>query len=89
MADWTDQVADVIDNAVGTVRDKTVVPARKLVRAITAGLLAGILGGAAAVLAALAGFRGLVLLVQDEVWAAHLILGGIFTLAGLFCLSRR
>ena len=89
MADWTDQVADVIDNAVGTVRDKTVVPARKLVRAITAGLLAGILGGAAAVLAALAGFRGLVLLVQEEVWAAHLILGGIFTLAGLFCLSRR
>ena len=89
MADWTDQVADAIDNAVGTVRDKTVVPARKLVRAITAGLLAGILGGAAAVLAALAGFRGLVLLVQDEVWAAHLILGGIFTLAGLFCLSRR
>jgi hypothetical protein len=89
MADWTDQVADVIDNAVGTVRDKTVVPARKLVRAITGGLLAGILGGAAAIFAALAGFRGLVLLVQDEVWAAHLILGGIFTLAGLFCLSRR
>ena len=89
MADWTDQVADAIDNAVGTVRDKTVVPARKLVRAITGGLLAGILGAAAALLAALAGFRGLVLLVQDEVWAAHLILGGIFTLAGLFCLSRR
>ena len=89
MADWTDQVAGAIDNAVGTVRDKTVVPARKLVRAITGGLLAGILGSAAVVLAALAGFRGLVLLVQDEVWAAHLILGGIFTLVGLFCLSRR
>lgn len=89
MADWTDQVADAIDNAVGTVRDKTVVPARNVVRVVTGGLLAGVLGSAAAVLAALAGFRGLVLLVQDEVWAAHLILGGIFTLAGLFCLSRR
>ena len=89
MADWTDQVADAIDNAVGTVRDKTVVPARKLVRTITGGLLAGLLGAAAAVLAVLAAFRGLVLLTQEEVWAAHLILGGIFTVVGLLCLQRR
>ncbi|MGH8999999.1 MAG: hypothetical protein ACRDY7_11485 [Acidimicrobiia bacterium] len=89
MADWTDQVADAIDNAVGTVRDKTVVPAEKVVRAVTGGLLAGLLGAAAAVLGALGAFRGLSLLVSEEVWVAHLILAGIFTGAGLFCLSRR
>ena len=91
MPDWTDQAADAIDNAVGMVRDKTVVPARKIVSALTRGILLGLLAAAAALLAAFASFRGVVLAVQGEVWLAHLILGGIFTGAGLglVSLSRR
>jgi len=91
MPDWTDQVADAIDNAVGVVRDKTVVPARKIVAAITKGIVVGFLAAAAAILVAVASFRGVVLAVQGEVWLAHLILGTVFTGAGLglVSLSRR
>jgi hypothetical protein len=88
-SDWTEQVADAIDNAVSTVRDKTVVPAQKLVRAVVAGLLAGVLGGVAAVLLAIGSFRALSVYLPDDVWIAHLLVGGIFTVAGLFCWSRR
>ena len=88
-SDWTEQVADAIDNAVATVRDKTVVPAQKLVRAIVAGLLAGVLAGVAATLLAIGGFRALSVYLPEDVWVAYLVVGGIFTIAGLFCWSRR
>ncbi len=89
MTDWTHQVADAIDNAVGTVRDKTVVPAERLIRAVVAGLLAGFLIGTAALLAALGGFRLIDVYFPGNVWSAYLLLGGIFTGLGLFCWSRR
>lgn len=87
--DWTEQVADAIDTAVNAVRDKTVVPAQKLVAAIVAGLLAGVLGGVAAILLAIGAFRALSIYLPEDVWAADLLVGGIFTAAGLFCWSRR
>jgi hypothetical protein len=89
MTDWTHQVADAIDNAVGTVRDKTVVPAERLVRAVVAGLLAGFFVAAAGLLAALGGFRLIDTYLPGNVWSAYLLLGGIFTGLGLFCWSRR
>lgn len=88
-SDWTEQVADAIDTAVSTVRDKTVVPARKAVRVVVAGLLAGVLAGVAAVLLAISAFRALSVYLPEDVWAAYLVVGGIFTVAGLFCWSRR
>ena len=87
--DWTEQVADAIDNAVLTVRDKTVVPAQKLVRAVVAGLLAGVLASVALILLAIGSFRALAVYLPEDVWLAHLILGGILTAGGLFCWSRR
>ncbi len=87
--DWTEQVADAIDTAVSTVRDKTVVPAQKAVRAVVAGLLAGVLAGVAAVLLAIGSFRALSVYLPEDVWVADLVVGGIFTVAGLFCWSRR
>jgi hypothetical protein len=54
-----------------------------------AGLLAGVLGGVAAVLLAIGSFRALSVYLPDDVWIAHLLVGGIFTVAGLFCWSRR
>lgn len=89
MTDWTDQVADAIEGTVGTVRDKTVAPVQRVVRTVVAGLLAGFLAGGAAVLASLGAFRALSTYLPGEVWVAHLVLGGIFTVAGLFCWSRR
>jgi hypothetical protein len=89
MTDWTHQVADAIDNAVSTVRDKTVVPAERLVRAVVAGLLAGFFVAAAALLGALGAFRLIDVYLPGSVWSAYLLLGGIFTGLGLYSWSRR
>lgn len=92
MTDWTDQVADTIESAVGTVRDKTVVPARRVIRTVVGGVVAGSVAAVAGLLFALAAFRGLSVLFTEylpgDVWTAHLLVGGIFTVGGLFCLSR-
>jgi hypothetical protein len=89
MTDWTDQVADAIEGAVTTVRDKTVIPAEKVVRAVIAGLVVGFFAAAAALLAAIGFFRLLDVYLPGDVWVPYLLLGGIFTVAGLFCWSRR
>jgi putative superfamily III holin-X len=88
MADWTTQAADAIENAVTTVRDKTVVPARKATKAVVYGLLATFFVLTAAVLLVIALFRILVV-VTGEVWAAYLIVGGIFVIGGTFCWAKR
>jgi hypothetical protein len=88
MADWTTQTADAIETAVATVRDRTVVPARKATKAVVYGLLAAFFGLTAAVLAVIGLFRVLVVLT-GEVWAAYAIVGGIFVIGGAFCWSKR
>ena len=79
---------------VGPVRDKTTGPAIKVTRGIVYGLLAALLGGAAGLLVAIALVRGLdeaIVQVVDsrETWAAHAIVGMLFTLAGLLLWSKR
>lgn len=88
MADWTTDAVDALDQAVGLVRDKTVVPAQKAARAIVSGLLVAFFVLVAVVLVAIALFRILVVLV-DDVWLAYLILGGIFVIAGAFVWTLR
>ena len=91
--DWAATTADAIERAVQSVRAKTADPLERVVRLVVYGLLAGIVGIAVAVLFAVALVRGLVELLdvvwQREVWLAHLIVGGIFVLAGLFTWTRR
>ena len=88
--DWPEQAADTIERVVGSVRDKTTGPLTTVAQALVYGLLAGILGIAALVLLAVGLERVLIdLLLEDDVWAAHLIVGGIFILAGLFLWSKR
>ena len=89
MADWSIEAADAIDRAVSTVRDRTVTPARTITRGVVYGLLAALVAFPARILAAIGGFRGLVLIYQGEVWAAWLTLGGICLLAGGFCWAKR
>lgn len=86
--DWPKQAADTIERVVGTVRDKTVVPAQKATKAVVYGLLATFFLGTALTLLVIGGFRSLVILT-GEVWAAYGICGGILVLAGAFCWSRR
>ena len=88
--DWPEQAADTIERVVGSVRDKTTGPLTTVAQALVYGLLAAILGVASLVLLAVGLERVLIdLLLEDDVWAAHLIVGGIFVLLGLFAWSKR
>ena len=87
--DWAAETADTIERLVGSVRAKTSGPLEKLARVLVYGLVALIMGLAAAVLAAVALVRALDLALPGDVWAAHAVAGGIFTLAGLFLWRKR
>jgi Putative Actinobacterial Holin-X, holin superfamily III len=89
VTDWTTEATDVIERTVGLVRDRTVEPARAITKGVVYGLLAALIAIPAVILLLIGGFRGLVLLTQDRVWAAWLILGGIFVIAGAFCWTKR
>lgn len=89
MPDWTTRVADAVDGVVDVAREKAVEPARHLGRAIVYGLLAAFFFLTAVVLAAIGIFRAVSVYLPEDVWAAHLVVGGIFVLAGLFLWSKR
>jgi hypothetical protein len=89
MPDWTDQVADQIESAVCTVRDKTVVPAERLVGYVVAGLFILLLLMAVGILAAVGLFRLIDVYLPSGSWATWLVFGGVFLLAGVLCLSFR
>ena len=93
--DWPAQAADTIERVVGNVRDRTTGPALTASRAVVYGLFAAIVGVAAVVIAAIAFVRLLDVYLPDavfgetHVWAAHLLVGAAFTLAGVFAWSKR
>lgn len=87
--DWPRQTADTIERFVGTIRSKTADPAERIARVVVYGLVAAVLGVTALVLATIALVRVIDVLVPGEVWSAHLILGAVFTLVGLFLWSKR
>ena len=87
--DWPSQTADTIERLIGTVRSKTTEPVERIVRGIVYGLLAAVLGVVALVLLAIAAVRFVDAYLPGEVWAAHLLIGALFTAAGLLLWSRR
>jgi hypothetical protein len=90
-ADWTVQTADTIDRVVLTIRSKTSDPLVGIARWVVFGLLAAIAGTFAMVLLAIAAVRVLIVYLpfgDDRVWAAELIIGGIFTLVGLLLFRK-
>jgi hypothetical protein len=89
MADWTDQVADQIEHTVVAIRDKTVVPAERLVGFIVAGLFVLFVLGAIGILAAVGLFRLIDVYLPSGSWATWLVFGGTFSAVGVFFLSRR
>lgn len=89
MPDWTDQVADQIENAVVAVRDKTVVPAERLVAIIVAGLFITFLAGALGILFSVGFFRLVDVYLPSGSWATWLLFGGVFSALGLLLLSLR
>ena len=87
MSDWTTQAADAVEKGVILVRDKTVVPAQQGAKVVVYGFLTAFFALTAFMLVTIFTFRVLVIVVP--VWAAWLIIGGIFLIAGGFCWSRR
>ncbi len=87
MSDWTTQAADAVEKGVILVRDKTVVPAQQGAKVVVYGFLTAFFALTAFMLVTILTFRVLVIVVP--VWAAWLIIGGIFLIAGGFCWSRR
>ena len=86
--DWAAQATDTVEQAVGFLRDRTVVPAKTASRAIVFGLLTAFFVATAVVLVVIAFFRG-VFIITGRVWGAYFIVGGILILAGAFCWVMR
>ncbi len=87
--DWTTDAVDRIEEVVATVRDKTVVPAQNVTKAVVYGLLTAFFVGTALTLLSIALFRALEAYLPGKVYWAYLVLGGIFVLGGAFCWARR
>ena len=79
MSDWTTQAADAVEKGVILVRDKTVVPAQQGAKVVVYGFLTAFFALTAFLLVTILLFR--VLVIGVPVWAAWLIIGGIFLLA--------
>ena len=89
MNDWPAQLSALIEQTVALVRDRTVLPAENLTRAIVWGVLGTCVALPALFLLLFMVFRGLVVIYQGEVWLAWLTLGGMFLIGGGFCWSKR
>jgi LPXTG-motif cell wall-anchored protein len=93
--DWPAQAADTIERAVGAVRDKTTAPALTVARAIAYGTFAVLVGTACLAVLIIGAVRALDVALpdsvfgEDHVWAAYLILGVVFVVAGGVLWRRR
>jgi hypothetical protein len=93
--DWAARAADTIEQVVGKVRDRTTEPALTVTRAVVYGTFAVLVGVAALVLFIIAAVRLIDSYLPDAVfgeehmWAAYLILGLAFVVAGSLLWLRR
>jgi hypothetical protein len=93
--DWPAQAADAIEKYVGQVRDATTGRAITAARALVYGTFALLVGTVVVVMLAIAGVRVLDAYLpndwvgEDHVWVAHAGIGGLLTIGGMVCWSRR
>lgn len=85
--EWPMQAADTIERVVSNVKRKTTGPAIVVSRALVYGIVAATFGVMALILGLVGVVRALDALLPT--WAVHLVIGGVLSLAGLFCWSRR
>lgn len=87
VGEWPVQAVDRIESVIGSVRRKTTGPAIVASRALVYGLVALMFVAIAGILLLIAVLRGLDALLPT--WAVQMIIGGVLSLAGFFCWSRR
>ena len=88
-SDWPSQLTDRIDRVVSTVRDNATSRALSAIRALAFGLLIVALALTALVLLAAGLVRFTDAYLPGDVWAAHLLIGSLFTIAGALLFSKR
>lgn len=91
--DWPQQATETIVNLVDDVKHKTTEPATKAVRGLVYGIVIVLLG-VPAVIMLLVGIVHLLSQFSNDVlglgvWLVYLVLGVIFTLAGLIMWRKR
>jgi hypothetical protein len=87
MSEWTSQAADTIEKTVVAIRDRTVAPAQRAAMAVVYGVFAACCAATALLLLTIVVFR--VLTYVMPVWAAWMLIGGIFVAGGTFLWTRR
>lgn len=87
--DWASEAADRLEELVLKIRSQTTDRLVKIARLLVFGLLAAITGTMAALLVVIALIRAVNELLPGGVWVTYLLLGAIFTGAGLFFWSRK
>jgi hypothetical protein len=93
---WAPQLADTIERVVGQVREKTTKPVILVARGLVFGLLAVFVGLFALVILLIGLMRGFQAALdatpmahKTSVWVSYLAIGGLFCLAGAFCMAKR
>jgi hypothetical protein len=86
--DWSDQIVDRIVEVIERVRAATTGPLLKIVRAVVYGIIVIGLGVMLVTLLIIALIR-LLDQLPGGVWLPYLILGGLFTIAGLILWTQR
>lgn len=89
MTDWTTEAADTVEKIVAGVRDRTLVPAQRVVKAVVAGLVILFLVAAASFMLLIGLFRLIDVYLPGEAWSAYLLFGGIFLCSGMLCWRLR
>jgi hypothetical protein len=87
--DWASDIADRLEALVTTVRSQTTDRLVSIARLVVFGVLAGIMAVMALVLLVIAAVRALDEAIPQEIWLTYLLLGAIFTGAGLFLWSKK
>lgn len=86
---WDEMAANRLFDTVDTARDKITGPAISIARGVVYGCLLAILVIVAVVITLIGLVRLLDVILPWEVWLVYLVLGTIFTGAGLFLWSKR
>jgi uncharacterized protein YacL len=87
---WTAKALDTVDTVVATVNDRAVRPVVVAARGVVFGVIIGVIGLLLVVLFCVGLFRLIVVYSPGHhVWAAYLVLGALFCIAGAFLYSRR
>jgi hypothetical protein len=87
--DWADQATDAVIKVVDSVREKTTGPVLNVARGIVYGLIGFFAALVAVIVLTIALIRMLDVYLPGEVWSAYLLLGLVFSVAGLVLWRRR